>query len=222
MTDQELSVQAEAVTAYLVTLRGGAPFLSGADGRLLVRWLDQGVPVPTILTALEQVAERRRKRRTRSRLSLNAAKGVIKKAIGAAPDPTAAPTKTPDHGALALARDAYAGELARMTLAPGAESLRAALIDSVRAAPVDSPDAAATAVIAACRRFHEARWASLPAEARAELESECRTALAALADTVDPAILGDLIEEAARDALRARTPLVSAREAWTRLGGSAV
>ena len=77
MDDQELSARAEEVTAYLVTLRGGAPFLSGADGRLLVRWLDQGVPVPTILTALDQVAERRRKRRTRSRLSLNAAKGVV-------------------------------------------------------------------------------------------------------------------------------------------------
>lgn len=221
MDDQELSARAEEVTAYLVTLRGGAPFLSGADGRLLVRWLDQGVPVPTILTALDQVAERRRKRRTRSRLSLNAAKGVVKKAIGAAPDPVFVPTKGPDTGALAAARDAYADALAAMPLETGAEPLRAALLSGVRAAPTDSVDGAATAVIAACRRFHDARWSGLPDGDRAALEADCRVALATLADTVDAAVLGDLIEEAARDALRARTPLVSAREAWTRLGGSA-
>jgi hypothetical protein len=220
MDDQELSARAEQVTSYLVTLRGGAPFLSGADGRLLVRWLDQGVPVPTILTALDQVAERRRRRRTRSRLSLNAAKGVVKKAIGAAPDPVAAPRTGPDRGALARARDAYADALAAMPLDAAAEPLRAALVSGVRRAPTDSVDATATAVITACRRFHDARWAGLPDEARAALEAESRAALSALAETVDSATLGDLIEEAARDALRARTPLVSAREAWTRLGGS--
>ena len=218
MDDQDLSAQAEAVTAYLVTLRGGAPFLSGADGRLLVRWLDEGVPVPTILTALDQVAERRRKRRTRSRLSLNAAKGVIKKAIGEAEIPSAAPAPGPDRGALARARDAYAGALAAMAVDAAAEPLRAALVAGVRAAPTTAPDAAATAVIAACRQFHDARWAALPAPERAALEARSRATLAALSDTVDAAVLGDLIEEAARDALRARTPLVSAREAWTRLG----
>jgi len=221
MDDQELSARAEEVTAYLVTLRGGAPFLSGADGRLLVRWLDQGVPVPTILTALDQVAERRRKRRTRSRLSLNAAKGVVKKAIGAAPEPVAQPSPGPDRGALGAARDAYADALAAMVLPPEAEGLRGPLVTAVRAAPTDSVDTVATAVIRACRQFHDARWASLAPAAREALEADCRGALSTLADTVDAAVLGDLIEEAARDALRARTPLVSAREAWTRLGGSA-
>lgn len=221
MDDQELSARAEAVTSYLVTLRGGAPFLSGADGRLLVRWLDQGVPVPTILTALDQVAERRRKKRTRSRLSLNAAKGVIKKAIGEAEAPATAPPPRPDRGALALARDAYAGALHAMPLDDQAEPLRDALVSAVRAAPTVSQDATATAVIAACRRFHEARWSALPPETRDALEADSRAALASLVETVDAAVLGDLIEEAARDALRARTPLVSAREAWTRLGGSA-
>lgn len=220
MDDQELSERAEAVTSYLVTLRGGAPFLSGADGRLLVRWLEQGVPVPTILTALEQVAERRRKRRTRSRLSLNAAKGVIKKVIGEAETATAAPPPGPDRGALALARDAYACALAAMPLDAQGEPFRDALVTAVRTAPTISPDATATAVIAACRRFHEARWSAMPARIRDDLEAESRVALSALAETVDSAVLGDLIEEAARDSLRARTPLVSAREAWTRLGGS--
>lgn len=221
MDDQELSARAEEVTAYLVTLRGGAPFLSGADGRLLVRWLDQGVPVPTILTALDQVAERRRRRRTRSRLSLNAAKGVVKKAIGTAPEPAPTRAPGPDRGALGAARDAYADALAAMPLAPEAEALRGPLVTAVRAAPTDTVDATATAVIRACRRFHDARWAGLASAAREALEADCRAALSALADTVDAAVLGDLIEEAARDALRARTPLVSAREAWTRLGGSA-
>ena len=221
MDDQELSARAEEVTAYLVTLRGGAPFLSGADGRLLVRWLDQGVPVPTILTALDQVAERRRKRRTRSRLSLNAAKGVVKKAIGAAPTPTVSRPVPTDTSALAVARDAYADALAHMQLEPEAEALRGPLLAAVRSAPTHSVDATATAEIGACRQFHDARWAGLAPDTRDALEAECRASLSVLADTVDAAVLGDLIEEAARVALRARTPLVSAREAWTRLGGSA-
>ncbi len=48
---------AEIVRAYLVELRGGAPFLSSRDGRLLLVWMDSDVPVALICQALEELSE---------------------------------------------------------------------------------------------------------------------------------------------------------------------
>ena len=48
-----LADAAEEVRAWLVTARGGAPFLSGADGRLLVSWLEAGVSVADLLRAID-------------------------------------------------------------------------------------------------------------------------------------------------------------------------
>ena len=56
---QSLQNKAEEVRAYLVAIRGGAPFLSAADGRLLVRWLEQGISVARILAAVDETAEKR-------------------------------------------------------------------------------------------------------------------------------------------------------------------
>ena len=60
--------KAEEVRAYLVQIRGGAPFLSGADGQVLIRWLDDEIPVPAILSAIDSVCERRRAKRASSAL----------------------------------------------------------------------------------------------------------------------------------------------------------
>ncbi|HMV67604.1 MAG TPA: hypothetical protein PKA64_12195, partial [Myxococcota bacterium] len=49
-------VAAERVRRHLVAARGGAPFLSPTDADLLVGWLESGVPVPTILGAIEAAA----------------------------------------------------------------------------------------------------------------------------------------------------------------------
>jgi hypothetical protein len=70
---------AEQVRAHLVSLRGGAPFFSSADGQLLLRWLDEEVPVPRICMALESAAEARRKRPSRIPLSLSHAKRHLAK-----------------------------------------------------------------------------------------------------------------------------------------------
>ena len=56
-----LAAMAEEVRAYVVAARGGAPALSAADGRLLVRWLESGVGVARILAAVDEVAEKRRR-----------------------------------------------------------------------------------------------------------------------------------------------------------------
>ena len=72
---------AEQVREYLVSVRGGAPFLSGADCQLLVTWLDEEIPVPAILCAIDRVSLRRRAKRVRTRLSLNACKGELQKLL---------------------------------------------------------------------------------------------------------------------------------------------
>ena len=43
--ERSMEANAEEVRAYLVAVRGGAPFLSAADGRLLIHWLEQGFSV---------------------------------------------------------------------------------------------------------------------------------------------------------------------------------
>ena len=75
--DDTRSSQAEQVRAYLVHVRGGAPFLSGADGRLLLSWLEAGISVPKILVAIDKTAARRRAKRSRSRLTLNACRKSV-------------------------------------------------------------------------------------------------------------------------------------------------
>lgn len=72
---------AEQIRAYLVQLRGGGPFLSSYDGRLLLRWIEAEVPVPVVLQALDRAAEKRRKRRVKSPLSLRNAETAVKKAL---------------------------------------------------------------------------------------------------------------------------------------------
>ena len=58
-TDElSLADKAEEVRAYVVAVRGGAPFLSAADGRLLVQWLERGISVGRILAAIDEVAEK--------------------------------------------------------------------------------------------------------------------------------------------------------------------
>ncbi len=79
MDDQARQHAAEQVRAHLVSLRGGAPFFSSADGQLLLRWLDEEVPVPRICMALERAAEARRKRPSRIPLSLSHAKRHLAK-----------------------------------------------------------------------------------------------------------------------------------------------
>jgi hypothetical protein len=86
---EPLAAAAEEVRAWFVQARGGAPFLSGKDGRLLVAWLESGIPVSSILIAIEQVAARRVARRARHPFHLDACEATLKKlrkgALPAAP-----------------------------------------------------------------------------------------------------------------------------------------
>lgn len=216
-----LAEAAEEVRAYLVALRGGAPFLSGPDGRLLVDWLEAGVPVSAILVALDHAAARRAKRPARTRLGLGSCRGEVAKLAGAlasvAPTPMpAGPVRWP--GLAELSED-----LRGMAVLPTLEVARDALADSIaglaRGAAGDEAEGVARQAMAACRSFQEAAWAGLGDARQTELDAAA-AALAGLAGVLSPEAMAAAVEELARDRVRGATPLVSARVVWDRMIGA--
>ncbi|MEL6347524.1 MAG: hypothetical protein AAFV53_30720 [Myxococcota bacterium] len=210
---QLLASQAEDVRAYLVNLRGGAPFLSGADSQLLLNWLSDGVPVPVILASIDRVAVRRRKRRTRGRISLHACRGEVRRMMGrgrARP----APRRSAPGG---LARLAI--QIAALTIAPVLAPHRDALADELskldKDGPADLEDRARQAITAS-RRFHESVWETLTDQRQALLD-DAAAELEPLKTLLKGTAWAAAVEEVARDRVRARFPLVSAQVIWDRL-----
>ncbi len=204
-----LEEDAETVRAYLVELRGGAPFLSGADSRLLVRWLEQGISVAVILSVLDAAAQRRRKRRgkgkpARSRLTLSACRSAIEKCA-------AAPTVPKSAGL-----EEWLSELRHMGASPALSAAKDKLLEEVGAIPSGDPDMVARAAIDACRGFQAAAWDAAEPEIT-ELQDEARAQIQALEKVLDPRAFQAAVEEVARDMVHARFPLVSAKVVWDRL-----
>jgi hypothetical protein len=207
--------KAEAVRAYLVAVRGGAPFLSAADGRLLVKWIEQGISVARILAAVDEVAEKRRKKMTRGRLTLTACRRSIegrktKDAEYIASNQAAPNSVTVDFSA-------YIDALQCMVVTAPLAGAQSTLIEHMTAlSNTADPERAATEAVSACRAFQETAWHTAQAEHQA-LRSEALQELAALRNVLSPEALEAAIDEVARDLVRRRFPLVSAREVWDRV-----
>jgi hypothetical protein len=208
---EKLAAQAEEVRTYIVSVRGGAPFLSAADGRLLVMWLEDGITVARILAAVDQVAEKRRKKRTRGRLSLSACRRVVEgkkqsKSINF-------PPVTPLHSPL----DAYAADLETMAIAPNLLVIRQNLVRRIRdLSQIDDIETLASEAIRAIVAFHEATWQASNDQYEA-LRNQAHLELTALKSILSPAAFEAAVDEVSRDLLRQRNPLVSAKEIWDRL-----
>lgn len=206
-----LAAMAEEVRAYVVAARGGAPFLSAADGRLLVSWLESGVSVARILAAVDEVAERRRKKRTRGRLTLSACKRSIE-GKGAQLRPKAAPPNA--------TLGSYVASLREMTVSPALEDDRQRLIRRIEA--IDGGQGAehlATEAVAAVRLFQEAAWARAQGDIDS-LRQDATQELSALQAVLTPQAMATAIEEVCRDIVRRQTPLVSASAVWDRVSSS--
>lgn len=203
--DAVLADRAESVRAYLVAVRGGAPFLSSADGRLLLSWLEQGVPVPLIQSAIDDAAERRAKKRLRSRLTLRSCRKQVEARWGAGP----APPPQAEVGPL----QAWLEEVA-----VGGPSV-AAFVSAAGARIEEGGDIEALVgdLAEACRRFHEASWRALPPSAQDQHRAAAALDLDALRDHVKPAVWTELVEEAARGRVRRQWPLVCASAVWDRV-----
>lgn len=188
----------EEVRAHLVAIRGGAPFLSPADGWQLLRWLDGGVPVSAILRAIEAAAAARRARRARTPLGLAHARKYLEKG---APAGVAAVER----------RDVLIARIREISadLEPICERLR-------RAAVADADELARLA-LGEIRALHERSWESLAPAERAALLAEARAGYGAMLEDLAEAVQHALIEEAARDRVRARWPGLCAELVWESL-----
>ncbi len=205
---EHLRESARAVVEHLATLRGGGLFLSGVDGVLLVDWLDSGIPPALIAVALERVAERRRKRRVKSRLGLRSCKAEVKRLWkqGLPQDAVALQATSPSAA----------------VVEPGAEGLdrlAARAMAELEALPTGDAASVADRAMAVVRRFHEAAW--LAAEGEHEsLKAAAAIELSDFRASMDPTHFDEAVEEAARDLLRQRFPQLSAVAVWDRLQGS--
>lgn len=197
---------ADEVREHLVSLRGRGLFLSSDDSLLLVQWLDAGVDVPRIVRALERAAEARRARRSKVPLRLVHAKrhlGRPTKGVFARERPTA-----PAHEPLQPVLRALAA------VGDGGSEARFALEAALAAVGPGDAEALFRAGATAARAFLDARWAELSSAERERLHSEAESELGDLVEMVDEETLDALVDEGARDRLRAGYPALSAASLW--------
>jgi hypothetical protein len=200
--DAQVAACAEEVRAWLVQLRGGAPFLSAADGKLLADWLDARVPVLTILHGIEVVAERRRAKRTRTPFTLVSCRTTVEKLSKRA---QAWRVPTDLRGALAPA-----------TGTSGADARVDTVLGQLAALDGEAPERARQAC-ALLRAFHADVWDSLGDE-QAALLTEAAADLADLGALLGEEAFARACEEHARDRVRARYPTLSATRVWEEFG----
>lgn len=200
---------AEEVRAHLVAVRGGALFLSSADALLLVRWLDDGVPVGDILAAIERAAEARRKARSRLPLGLGRVAPHLGKR-GRAVKPRVPSARHPFDG--------LAVELRGLAATDGGGEALVALGAALVGVDPAHPDGLLRVAAALVRDFLDARWESLDEEAREALRVGGRAAYA-LFDDLDDHERTQLIEEVARDTLRSCYPMLTIASLEARIPG---
>jgi len=204
----EYAEKAEEVRAYLVQLRGGAPFLSAADARILIQWFDEGISTTAILAALDQVSLKRRKKRVRSRLSLSICKSSLKKVTTNKKRPLTIQKSNSIH--------ILAQKIADLNLSPELISVRNSLtkiLFSIGSKSGDAEENEISSAISACLAFHSQAWELAESE-HEELHRQAEKELAPLAALLPPIKWRESVEEIMRDTIRMRYPLISAKNIW--------
>ncbi|MCB9746269.1 MAG: hypothetical protein H6741_35460 [Alphaproteobacteria bacterium] len=199
--EDALAEAAERVRDHLVTLRGGAPFLSPFDAQLLLEWLRGGVSVSIILRALEQAAERRRAKRSRAPLSLKHARAGVKQEMG-----RRLPRVEGGGGSLAPVVVAL-----RASADPQEREVAEAL-----AALEGEGERLLEQALGVARRFFERAWDEAD---QAALLEQAQGELGDLAELMGEGQLRRAQEEVARDLLRQAHPLLSASHLWDTVVG---
>ncbi len=176
---------AEEVRAWLVTARGGAPFLSAGDGQRLADWLEAGVPVRDLLRAIDETSARRRAKRLRQAFSLRTIEPALKR---------------PGAGSLRRSQAIPSPDAVPW---PDARPLVAELAALVAR---DGPgDSAYLQVSRRVREFFDRVWAEL-APFHSVLRAAALEDLGAIADELDDDTRAALCEEYARERVRSHYP----------------
>ena len=187
-TGQSGDLAVDRVVQHLVMLRGGGAFLSSRDALQLLKWLDAGHSVSSILDALDRAAEARRVRRSRVPLALKHARRHLKSTVTV--------TK-PSEPLLERIASAAAGDTNGDALLQLHRRLSGLSADSVQD-PAEGVDA--------LRMFFEAAWNGQSASRRAVLLTEAEKTLGDLLTGLDASTCSTLLEETARSRLRAGYP----------------
>ena len=202
---------AETIRTYLISVRGGAPFLSGADCRLLIQWLDDQVPVPTILTTIDKVSAKRRQKRVRSRLSLSICKGTLNQLIGKSkPKPTSIKQSGLEEWLQALQFMRVSDELQE------AHHALTASVQHLIASSSSDHNQKASELISACRSFQDRAW-ECAFDDLVELQDAAEAELSDLKSLLRGQAWKDAVEEVMRDHVRQRYPIVNAQAVWNAL-----
>ena len=216
---------AEQVAAYLVNVRGGAMFLSGADVRLLAQWLEESVPVPAILCAIDKVSDKRRANRVKTRLSLNRCKGTLKKLLY---------KNAPGEGK--EGKDVESASTIGEAMKQWSLDIRndwndeSVLVDAQRSfanrldyASKQTWDREVTAdhVITWINDFQDGAWAEY-GSAQMHWIEDAEIELQHLKRLLTGQRWVEAVEEVARDRMRQFFPLIQAQELWDRLNGVSV
>ncbi len=214
----EYRESAEQVSNYLVSARGGALFLSGADLRLLMEWLDAEIPIPAILASIDQVATRRREKRVRTRLSLSGCKSTLNKILyKKSPNLKESKTVTTYSEALHLWSVKIRDSLTEESLLVFEQRLFAQRLDQL-AKKNTSREHISVNVIEWMNEFHDLAWSQYGCQQYdwievAELELQnLKKLLTAVRWT-------EAVEEVARDRLMQLFPYMQAQYMWSTLNG---
>jgi hypothetical protein len=199
---QSYQLAAEAVRGFLVTVRGGAPFLSSRDSDRLMRWLDDGVEVPSILVAIERAAEARRRKRSRIPLSLAQASRHLGRVRPKANTSEAGP---PPKGRL----EPLVAEIRALAPTNPARSALLELADRLASIGAQGPRAQGDALVC-ITGFFAALWDGLSSGERSLLRENAMADLGDMVHLVDGEPLAALVEEVARGLLRERYPTLTA------------
>ncbi len=193
------AADAEAARAYLVSTRGGAPFLSGADTRLLHGWLSGGVRLGAIVRAIDVVSRKRIASKVRAPLSLASCRAEVARQ---ARRPSGLPRRVVEVEPVATEGPPVPSAV---------EALYAAAVAELRALPPGEAESRAEKACGIGRRFYDEAFDVIDREAWLAAAGE---ALADNRELYADAEWGAICEAWARDALRRRYPALTATRIW--------
>ena len=192
---------AEVIRAHLVSLRGGAPFLSPIETQVLDEWLRDGLSVPAILEALEAVADSRRKSPRKTPFTLSSAQRHLQKLRGRVEQPRTAPRAHP-------LRD-LASEIRASALDDNQGEALRALASALCELPSDDPNLLREQAAPLIASFHEQCWKSQTRPALDARLTRAREDLQDLEPLLDAETFERSVEERARADLRRAYPSVT-------------
>ena len=219
---------AEQIRSYLVSIRGGAPFLSSTDGQILVEWLDSSISPAIICSVIDNVSLRRRKKRVKTRLTLHVCRGELNKMFTKTkstkdPDPSVLPVQE-EQSPMQKFKDQVLSENLPSQVHP-LRTIFLQILDDVDAVQKSHShvfdlkkrkhemEAVMQRVIAILVQIHEQIYEATIDEHEI-LQSQAEIELSSLRTILPPVQWRDAVDEVVRDTLRQRFPSLRVGKVW--------